>query len=77
MQLPHLDLANPDDVFGLSILAFFVLAVVAFFFIAYKFMTVQGEKVKRGERVMMWSALVGVVLVLGYAVLAFLFKIII
>jgi len=77
MGLPPVDFTNPDDVFGVSIFAFFFLAVVAFCFLAYKFMTQTGAKAKKGERVMVWAALAGSVLVLVYAVLAFLFKIII
>lgn len=77
MGLPHVDFSNPDDVFGVSIFTFFFLAVVAFFFIAYKFMTQTGEKAKKGERIMVWAALAGSLLVLVYAVLAFVFKIII
>lgn len=77
MALPRVDLSNPDDVFGVSIFAFFVLAVLAFFYIAYKFMRATGEKPKKGERIMMIAALVAVVLVLVYAALAFVFKIII
>jgi hypothetical protein len=77
MSLPSVDLSNPDDVFGISIFLFFLLAVAAFFFIAYKFMGSTGERAKKGEKVMMVASLVGVVLVLIYALLAFVFKIII
>ena len=77
MGLPPVDFTNPDDVFGVSIFSFFFLAVVIFGFLVFKFMTQTGAKVKRGERVMVWAALGGSVLVLVYAVLAFLFKLII
>jgi amino acid transporter len=77
MGLPSIDLSNPDDVFGVSIFTFFFMAVVVFGYIAYRFMTQTGEKTKKGERVMVWAALAGSVLVLVYAALAFLFKIII
>lgn len=77
MALPTVDLSNPDDVFGVSIFVFFLLAVTAFFYIAYKFMRSTGEKPKKGERIMMMMSLVGVMLVLVYALLAFVFKIII
>jgi len=77
MSLPSVDLSNPDDVFGVSIFIFFLLAVAAFFYIAYKFMGSTGERPKKGEKVMMVLSLVGVTLVLVYALLAFVFKIII
>lgn len=77
MTLPPVDLSNPDDIFGVGIFLFFALAVVAFVFIAYKFMTATGSKIKRGERVMVILSVVGAVMVLGYALLAFVFKIII
>jgi len=77
MGLPPVDFSNPDDMFGVSIFTFFFLAVVAFGFICYKFMTQTGDTPKKGERVMVWAALAGSVLVLLYAVLAFLFKLII
>jgi len=77
VQLPPIDFTNPDDVFGVSIFTFFVLAVVAFFYIAYRFMTQTGTKIKKGEKVMVYFSLVGVLFVLVYAMLAFVFKIII
>lgn len=77
MTIPSVDLSNPDDVFGVGIFAFFSFAVLAFVFIAYKFMTATGGKVKKGERVMVILSVVGAVMVLGYALLAFVFKIII
>jgi len=77
MGLPPVDFSNPDDVFGVSIFTFFFLAVVVFGYLVFKFMTQTGVKVKKGERVMVWAALAGSILVLVYAVLAFLFKLII
>jgi len=77
VQLPPVDLTNPDDVFGVSIFTFFVLAVVAFMYISYKFLTQTGTKIKKGEKVMVYFSLVGILLVLVYAMLAFVFKIII
>ena len=77
VQLPPIDLSNPDDVFGVSIFTFFVLAVVVFAYIVYKFMTQTGTKIKKGEKMMVYFSLVGVVFVLVYAMLAFVFKIII
>jgi hypothetical protein len=77
MAFPTVDFSNPDDVFGVGIFSFFALAVLAFVFIAYKFMTATGSKVKKGERVMVILSVVGAVMVLGYALLAFVFKIII
>jgi hypothetical protein len=71
------DFSNPDDVFGVGIFGFFALAVVLFIAIAYKFMTATGGRVKKGERVIVILSLVGAVLVLGYALLAFVLKIII
>lgn len=68
---------NPDDVFGISIFAFFLLAVLTFFYIAYRFMKHTGGTTRKGEKGIMVMALVGVVVVLVYAVLAFIFKIII
>ena len=72
-----MDNLTPDDIFGLSIFAFFIMAVLTFFYISRKFMTQTGDKVKTGERVTMWMALIGVILVVIYAVMAFVFKIII
>ena len=77
MTLPPVDFSNPDDVFGVGIFSFFALAVVLFIAIAYKFMTATGGRVKKGERVIVILSLVGAVLVLGYALLAFVLKIII
>jgi hypothetical protein len=77
MGLPPVDFSNPDDVFGVSIFSFFFLAVVVFGFLVFKFMTQTGMKIKKGERVMVWAALAGSVLVLVYAVMAFLLKLII
>ena len=77
MTLPSVDFSNPDDVFGVGIFSFFALAVLVFVYIAYKFMTATGSKVKRGERVMVILSLVGAIMVLGYALLAFVLKIII
>ncbi len=68
---------NPDDVFGISIFVFFVVAIVTFFFISYRFMKHTGTPNKKGERMVMWASGVGVVFVLIYAVMAFVFKIII
>jgi len=68
---------SPDDVFGISIFAFFVLAVLIFFYVSYRFMSHTESETKPGERAIMWVSLVGVVLVLVYAVFAFIFKIII
>ena len=77
MAIPNIDLSNPDDVFGVAIFGFFCMAVLAVGFVVYKIMTIKGEKVKKGERYMMLFCLLGAALVLGYAMLAFVFKIII
>jgi len=68
---------TPDDVFGISIFAFFVLAVLAFIYITWQFFTKSESRNKAGEKAIMWASLVGVILVVAYAVMAFLFKIII
>ncbi|MDH5527596.1 MAG: hypothetical protein OEY97_09850 [Nitrospirota bacterium] len=68
---------TPDDVFGISIFAFFVLAVLTFIYISWQFFTKSEAQNKTGERIIMWASLVGVILVLVYAIFAFLFKIII
>lgn len=72
-----MDVLDPNNIFGYSIFGFFLLAVLTFFFVSYKFMTDAGEKTKPGERFIMWMAVAGVIVVLVYAVLAFIFKIII
>lgn len=68
---------TPDDIFGVSIFAFFLLAVLTFMYISYRFMKETGGRAKKGERVMMYGSVVGVILVLVYAVFALIFKIII
>ncbi len=71
-----MDPIDPNNAFGFGILAFFLLAVITFFFISYKFMLGSGETPKKGEKLIMWGALVGVIFVVIYAVMAFVFKII-
>jgi len=68
---------NPDNVFGVSIFVFFVLSVLTFMYVSYRFMTQTGGDVKKGERIIMWGSAIGVVFVVIYAVLALVFKIII
>ncbi|MDH4228435.1 MAG: hypothetical protein OEW11_01660 [Nitrospirota bacterium] len=68
---------NPENIFGYSIFGFFVLSVLVFLYIAWRFFHHSGDRIKRGEQVMVWASLVGVVLVLVYALFAFVFKIII
>lgn len=68
---------NPDDAFGIGIFVFFVLAVGVFIYVAYMFMSKTGTKMKKGEKAIMIGSVVGVLLVLAYAIFAFLFKIII
>ncbi len=72
-----MDPLDPNNVFGLGIFAFFFFAVLTFFFVSYKFMRDSGEAPKKGERMIMWGATIGVIFVLIYAILAFIFKIII
>ncbi|MFQ5509893.1 MAG: hypothetical protein ACE5FN_11250 [Leptospirillia bacterium] len=68
---------TPDDIFGISIFGFFVLAVLVFVYITYKFFRNTGSKTKPGERRIVIGSVIGVFLVLIYAILAFIFKIII
>lgn len=72
-----MDALDPNNAFGYSIFGFFLLAVLTFFFVAWKFMNQTGGKTKGGERFIMWMSVVGVIVVLAYAILAFIFKIII
>jgi hypothetical protein len=72
-----MDPLDPNNLFGISIFGFFIASVATFIFVSYKFMKDTGEKAKKGERVIMWGAVIGVIFVLIYACLAFIFKIII
>ncbi len=68
---------SPDDVFGIGIFSFFVLTVAVFFYVAHMFINKTGTPIKPGEKAIMIGSVVGVLLVLVYAVFAFIFKIII
>ena len=72
-----MDPQDPNNIFGISVFGFFLLSVATFFFVSYKFMKGEGEGAKKGERMIMWGCVVGVIFVLIYACMAFIFKIII